>query len=524
MSDTATPKHILLLRSHMLRLSDHPALEKAAEGGAAVVPLFVWDEGVSRPLGGAARWWLYESLNRLSAQLQAIGSQLIVRRGSVAEVTAKLAREMEADGVFLTRAYCADGRREEEALHVALDGSVRLRRFGGMLLMEPEELRTGAGKPYQVFSPFWRALKEHYNPRSHSPAPKQLKAPQSWPASEDLEAVGILPKRHFWAEGFREVAEPGEAAAMAALEAFLENGLPLYKDKRDRPDIEATSRLAPHLRFGEISPHTIWQRVRAHISDTPADGGSGSQGEKRASLAACGEKFLSELAWRDFCAQLVFHNPDMAHMPLRENFLAFPWRIAGWDAKDLKISVKPHAGQQGESAAADEDFAAWALGQTGFPIVDAGMRELWQTGTMHNRVRMVVASFLVKDMLIDWRCGEAWFWDTLTDADPASNTANWQWVAGCGADAAPYFRIFNPTTQGEKFDPDGRYVRRFVPELAEMPSKYIHQPESAPLGVLKAAGVELGKTYPRPILDRSIARPRALAALEKTKTEKTNKD
>ncbi len=278
----------------------------------------------------------------------------------------------------------------------------------------------------------------------------------------------------------RETWNPGEKSARARLAAFLKTGLAGYSGDRDRPDRAGTSGLSPHLRFGEISPRQIWHAARFAADERPA-------------LSGDAEKFLSELGWREFCRHLLFDVPELASRNLQPQFDAFPWQ------RD------------------DKALSAWQRGRTGYPIVDAGMRELWHTGVMHNRVRMVVASFLVKHLLIDWRDGEAWFWDTLVDADPGSNPANWQWVAGSGADAAPYFRVFNPILQGEKFDSDGGYVRRWVPELARLPDQLIHQPWSAAPLELAAAGVELGKDYPRPIIDHKVGRERALAAYAKTR-------
>jgi deoxyribodipyrimidine photo-lyase len=336
-----------------------------------------------------------------------------------------------------------------------------------------------------VFTPFWRAARALGDPAGPQPAPRALRGARA-PASPKplrLHDLGLLPVRPDWAGGLRETWTPGESGARKRLAHFIANGLPHYAAKRDRPDVAATSGLSPHLRFGEIGPRQVWHAVAA----------AAEQGKAR---HADVEKFLSELGWREFSYHLLFHNPDLATKNFDARFDGFPW-ASGTQSRDA--------------------LRAWQRGRTGIPIVDAGMRELWHTGVMHNRVRMIAASFLIKHLLVDWRQGEAWFWDTLVDADPANNPASWQWVAGSGADAAPYFRIFNPVLQGAKFDPDGRYVRRWVPELAQLPARHIHAPWQAPEAVLEAAKLVLGRDYPHPIVDLGEGRARALAAFEKTK-------
>jgi deoxyribodipyrimidine photo-lyase len=329
----------------------------------------------------------------------------------------------------------------------------------------------------RVFTPFWRRVRALGDPPKPLPAPKALRAGPAV-ASDALESYGLEPTRPDWAGGLRESWRPGEIQARDQLRDFLKTAARDYASDRDRPDLPGTSRLSPHLRFGEISPRQLWHAARFAAAEDPA-------------LASGVEKFLSELGWREFCRHLLFDNPNLATENLQSSFDAFPWR-------------------RDETA-----LAAWQRGRTGYPIVDAGLRELWHTGVMHNRVRMVVASFLVKHLLIDWRKGEEWFWGTLVDADAGSNPANWQWVAGCGADAAPYFRVFNPVLQGEKFDPDGAYVRRWVPKLKHLPAKLVHQPWKATPIELASAGVELGRSYPRPFVDHAKGRERALAAYAK---------
>lgn len=460
-----------------LRLSDHPALTAAVRMGRPLICLYVLDEESpgARPLGGAARWWLAQSLRALDAALARLGQRLVLRRGSSADAVPALAREAYAETVFWNRRYDRPG--------IAADDQViaRLRRLGvsggtfpGGLLVEPHRVMTRTGEPMKVFTPFWRRVLSLGNPRDPLPTPASL-PPAVTIASDSLDDWQLEPRKPDWAGGLRDSWNPGEAAAREKLTAFL-NKIRGYADERDRPDRLATSRLSPHLRFGEISPTEIFCAARFAADEGRAP-------------ARDADKFLSELGWREFSYYLMHHFPDLATRNFQPRFDEFPWRA---DSNDLR---------------------AWQTGTTGFPIVDAGMRELRHTGWMHNRVRMIVASFLTKHLLMDWRHGEAWFWDTLVDADPANNAAGWQWVAGSGADAAPYFRIFNPVLQGEKFDPDGAYVRRWVPELARLSNRFIHKPWTASPLDLAAAGVHLGKTYPQAIVDHETARKRALAAL-----------
>ncbi len=382
--------------------------------------------------------------------------------------------ETGAGTVLWNRRYDSGGIGVDKALKADLVArGVHAESFGANLLREPWEVKSAAGGPMKVFTPFWRAHQKLGAIRSPLRAPGALPSLPRPVASDSLEDWGLEPTRPNWAKGFTSHWTPGEAGAQARLDAFLDDALKGYADGRNRPDRASTSRLSPHLRFGEISPVQIWHRVQMATGMEPTEDVS---------------KFLAEIGWREFAYHLLFHMPDLPAANVQPRFDAFPWRS---DPAVLK---------------------AWQTGQTGYPIVDAGLRELWQTGWMHNRVRMIVASFLVKHLLIDWREGEAWFWDTLVDADVANNPASWQWVAGSGADAAPYFRIFNPMLQGEKFDPKGDYVRRWVPELAGLPAKAIHTPWEAPLAILHKAGVRLGETYPQPIVDHDAARARALAA------------
>jgi len=478
----SAPPVIVLFR-HDLRVADNPALLAAVAAGGSLLCLFIHDEvspGI-RPLGGASRWWLYHSLAALGASVERLSGTLHILRGNTVDLVPTLARRLGASAVTWNRRYGAAEVAVDTALKAALTASgISATSHNSHLLYEPWTVRTGAGTPFRVFTPFWRAARSLGEPLPPRPAPARLSAapwPPGSPARCSIEDLGLLPGKPDWAEGLRAAWRPGEGDALARLAAFLGDGLAGYAAGRDRPDQAHASSLSPSLRFGEISPRQVFHAVHSAVLSGRASNRDG-------------EKFLAEIGWREFSYHLLFHFPDLAKANFQPRFDDFPWRASGV-----------------------ADLVAWQRGLTGFPLVDAGMRHLWQTGTLHNRVRMVVASFLVKDLLIDWRAGEAWFWDTLCDADPANNPAGWQWVAGSGADAAPYFRIFNPVKQGETFDPAGIYVRRHVPELAALPDEWIHQPFAAPPEVLHRAGIELGKTYPAPILDRSFGRKRALAAL-----------
>ncbi len=454
-----------------LRLADNPALE-ACEG--PVIPVYILDEteGV-RPLGGASLWWLDKSLAALDADLEARGSRLILRRGKAAEVLAELVEETGATAVHWNRLYEAGAIARDTAIKAELTrAGVKCLSFNAGLLNEPWQVQTGTGGPYKVYTPYWRAARQRLGDVVLHRAPTELKTPGAWPKSDRLIDWGLHPRRPDWSRGFDWT--PGEAGAAEALQDFLGGPVRDYAADRDRPDRPGTSRLSPHMHFGEIGPRQVWRAAQ----DAAARGAAESQVDK----------FLAELGWREFNHHLAFHWPDLATRNFKPEWDEFAWQSD------------------------DKAFEAWTMGQTGFPIVDAGMRELWTTGFMHNRVRMIVASFLIKDLLIDWRRGEQWFWDCLVDADLAQNAANWQWVAGSGADASPWFRIFNPMTQGEKFDPDGAYVRQWVPELRNLPARVIQAPWTAVSQVLDAANVKLGRNYPKPIVDHGRARDRALEA------------
>jgi deoxyribodipyrimidine photo-lyase len=477
------PVSIVWLRRD-LRLGDNPALAAALARGGAVVPVFIWAPEEEAPWapGGASRWWLHHSLAALARDLAEVGSRLVIRRGPTEAALHAFARETGASAVFWNRLYepttLARDTRIKESLRAA---GLEARSFNGTLLLEPTAVKTQTGAPYRVFTPFWRTVQPTIRAGEEPPRPTHIPPPAAWPESLPLEALALLPKID-WAGGMRAHWQPGEAGALALLDRFLDAAVADYPTERDRPDHDGSSRLSPHLHFGEISPLQIWRRTRAAAEH---------EGSAKALRGADG--FLREVGWREFAHHLLFHFPHTPAEPLRPEFARFPWR------RDEAL------------------LRAWRKGRTGYPIVDAGMRQLWHTGWMHNRVRMVVASFLVKHLLAPWQEGAAWFWDTLVDADLGSNTLGWQWAAGCGADAAPYFRIFNPILQGEKFDPKGDYVRRWVPELKGLPASVIHKPWTAARGVLLAGGVELGESYPEPVVEHGAARERALAALAEIK-------
>ncbi|MBL9216233.1 MAG: deoxyribodipyrimidine photo-lyase [Opitutaceae bacterium] len=466
---------------HDLRLRDNPALSAALSRGGPVVPVYVLDqagEGEGAP-GGASRWWLHHSLERLDESLREHGSRLVLAQGEGGPALRALLAAVGADAVYWNRRYEPAAIARDRALKAELAAAgIEARSFNASLLFEPHTVRNKAGGPFQVFTPYWRHCQtlavEEPGRLPAGPYP----APRRWPQGPALADLGLRPRIR-WDAGLGEAWSPGEAAALRRLKQFTARSIEAYAERRNLPECDGTSALSPHLHFGEVGPRQVWAAVKALSRETgvfPSSRG--------------GQVFLSEIGWREFAYHLLFHFPTTPAEPLRREFAAFPWRR---DPAQLR---------------------AWQRGLTGYPIVDAGMRQLWRTGWMHNRVRMIVASFLVKHLRISWREGAAWFWDTLVDADLAANTLGWQWSAGCGADAAPYFRIFNPVLQGMKFDPEGAYVRRWVPELARVPAEWVHRPwEAGPLD-LAAAGVRLGGNYPPPVVQHGEARAAALAALQ----------
>lgn len=463
-----------------LRLDDHPALQAALSTGSPVILLYILEEDNARPLGGASQWWLHESLSALQAQLGPINGSLTLRKGSAQHIIPQLIQETKAHAIYWNRRYDADAITIDQPLKKNLTQSgVSCHSFNGHLLFEPWTISNKQGKPFQVFTPFWRHCQSQKQPdfTPFSPTYIPLYAPLT---SDTLASWQLQPTHPDWAYGLREMWEPGAIGAKKRLYYFLENGLSTYHQDRNSPAKQGTSFLSPHLRWGEISVRQLWHAVhmyaQTHLQSIPE------------SLSGV-DCFRSEIGWREFSYHLLYHYPHLTTHPLRPQFQNFPWLE---DHKEMHNAL-----------------ARWQSGTTGYPLIDAGMRQLWHTGWMHNRVRMVVASFLVKDLLIPWQEGEAWFWDTLVDADTASNSAGWQWVAGCGADAAPYFRIFNPVLQSEKFDPNGDYIRKWVPELRHLKGKDIHAPWHS--RSLLSHG---GAVYPAPMIDHDVAKKRALIAYQ----------
>ncbi|MBT6199072.1 MAG: deoxyribodipyrimidine photo-lyase [Bacteroidetes Order II. Incertae sedis bacterium] len=459
-----------------LRLHDHAALAAAVKRGN-VVPVYIWspdEEGEVSP-GAASRWWLHQSLSQLDQALGRLGSRLIFRSGPIVPTLEKLCSEVNADGLVWHRMYEVSAIRHDEAVRARLGKRISyIESFPGYLMVEPSTLLNQSGRPYQVFPPFWKRCVQGLALKQPISCPRALDSPKVWPKSDTLSEWGLQPPIP-WTQGIAARWTPGEKAARILMSRFVKKRVLQYGTQRNRPDCDGTSELSPSLHFGEISPGQIWDALRRFA--------------ERESIAAPvwkGWQFVAELGWREFAGYLLHHFPHTPTEPLRPEFERYPWD-----------STKEH-------------LSAWQRGQTGYPIVDAGMRQLWTTGWMHNRVRMIVASFLVKHLRIPWQEGADWFWDTLVDADLANNTLGWQWTTGCGADASPYFRIFNPMTQGEKFDPHGGYVRRWVPELAHLPDKYLNRPWEAPPKILTQAKVRLGVDYPNPVVDHGVARQCAL--------------
>jgi deoxyribodipyrimidine photo-lyase len=468
-----------------LRLADNPALRHAIDQHERVVPIYVHDTGTGYESPGAAsNWWLHHSLQALDAELRKRGSRLILRSGDPMQVLSALIEETGAQAIYWNRCYEPAAVRRDTAIKSALaQAGVDVSSHNASLLFEPWALNTADGGPYRIFSPFWRACLNRGLDHSLCAKPREVTGPVRWPSSHKLRGLELLPELD-WDANFYAHWTPGERGANERLRAFLKEGLGCYPKGRDHPSRACTSKLSPHLHFGEIGPRQVVKLVQDFV-----------QVHARAPTVKAAETFLREIGWREFAYHLLFHFPHTTDRPLNERFADFTWR------HDY-----------------GRDLDAWRRGHTGIPIVDAGMRELWSIGWMHNRVRMLVGSLLVKNLLIPWQEGERWFWDTLVDADLASNTLGWQWVAGCGADAAPYFRVFNPVLQGEKFDAQGEYVRRWLPELRGLPDKFLHKPWQAPQDILSKAGVALGETYPRPIVDLKASRERALEAFGRVRS------
>jgi deoxyribodipyrimidine photo-lyase len=467
-----------------LRLTDNPALVAACERAERVIALFVLsseEEGEWQP-GAASRWWLHRSLEHLEGRLRERGNALVIRRGPAAGQLLEIAQATGATQVYWNRLYDPALVARDTKLKSALrDAGLVCESFNSALFFEPWEIRTGQGTPYRVFTPFWKACRAQLDTQpAPLPAPSRIPALAKPVASLALDDLQLQP-RIAWDGGLQSAWSPGEWGALARLESFCESAIGRYDEGRNRPDHDWVSRLSPHLHFGEVGPRQCLAAVRVSQVDKPADGPPA-------------ESFVRQLGWREFAHHLLHHYPATTHAPLDARFEAFPW--------------EPN----------DAWLRAWQRGRTGYPLVDAGMRELWTTGWMHNRVRMIVASLLTKNLRQPWLEGARWFWDTLVDASLANNTLGWQWTAGCGADASPYFRIFNPVLQAERYDPARAYIRHWVPEIARLPDSHIHRPWQAPASVLAAAGVKLGVDYPTPIVDFPASREAALAAYAKIRS------
>ncbi len=472
-------EHVLVWFRQDLRIEDNPALAAALKTGRPLIPLYIYapEEEAAWAPGGASKWWLHHALEALDEKLQECGSRLILRTGDSLEVLLDICKTHQVSDVFWNRRYePAIIKRDAQIKQELRARDIGVESFSASLLFEPHTIQNRSGKPFRVFTPFWKHLRTL---PIEAPVPVDIKAliaPPKAPRSQALQSLKLLPDIP-WDKGFYQHWDPGLKAAGTTLNEFVQQRARHYKNKRDLPAVNGTSRLSPYLHFGQLGPRQVWQAV---LQTGSVDG----PGEYT---------FLSEVGWREFAHHLIFHFPETPDQALNKSYSQFPWQPD------------------------DTYLKAWQTGQTGYPIVDAGMRQLWQTGWMHNRVRMITASFLVKHLLQPWQQGAKWFWDTLVDADLASNTMGWQWTAGCGADASPYFRIFSPMLQGAKFDSEGEYIRTWVPELKQMPAKYIHQPWEAPYGVLQQAGVKLGASYPEPVIDHKTGRERALAALSENK-------
>lgn len=475
-------KPVLVWCTNDLRLTDNEALSAAVATGNALLFCYVLDDSLPLSSAGAAsRWWLHQSLAELAGRIEELGGKLLLRRGPLVPTLAELVTEAGASRVFASRSFVPDLAAAQQKLEIELRQSgVRLTLCPGSLLFDPAAIRTASGSPFRVFTPFSKACLDAGVTSDPLAAPGPVHFFPTSIESERLDSWRLRPVSPNWARGFESSWHPGEIGAHARLDRFLDGPLSSYPTLRDRPDLDGTSKLSPHLHFGELSPRQVWQAVSLKAHAEPA-------------CEVAAQSYLRQILWREFSQHLLWHWPDLSEAPLRPEFARFPWRD---DAAGL---------------------AAWQKGQTGYPIVDAGTRELWTTGWMHNRVRMIAASFLVKDLLVPWQRGAEWFLDTLVDADPGNNAASWQWVAGCGTDAAPYFRIFNPVTQSRKFDPEGAYIKRWVPELRDLAAEHVHEPAAAPSDALSRAGIRLGSNYPHPLVNHATARKGALDAYQAIK-------
>jgi deoxyribodipyrimidine photo-lyase len=461
-----------------LHLDDLPGLVAAIASGHPVFPCFILDEHNPGDwaVGAASRWWLHNSLVALAGQISDLGGSLSLLRGDSLELLPQLAARIGAVQVFCSKQYEPWAISMDQRLQEQLSAcDIAFNSCPGTLLWEPEQIATRSGTPFKVFTPFWRRCREQGDPQKPSGTPVAYNWWQCAADSDKLEDWHLVPRNPNWALDWLSHWQPGERGARTRLEAFLTEEIQGYEQGRDHPSRQATSLLSASLHFGEISPNRVFYAARAVAQRNP-------------SVATDLDKFLSQLAWREFSSHLLTHFPSLPEQPFKEAFTRFPW------------------------GGSKQHFDAWKSGTTGYPLVDAGMRELYQTGYMHNRIRMLTASFLCKHLMIDWRAGQRWFWDTLVDADLANNSCSWQWVAGSGADASPFFRIFNPILQGKKFDAAGEYIRRWVPELSALPDAYLNEPWSAPEEILRESGLVLGENYPLPVVAHKQAREGALAA------------
>ena len=465
-------KRVLVWFRQDLRLTDNPALYEAVKFADDVIPVYIFETQPDFEIGAAQCWWLHHSLSALQASLAEKGVDLLLIKGNAKTLIPKLITQYKADGVYWNRCYEPASITRDKALKAELQAEGFLvKTFNASLLNEPWTIMNKSGSYFKVFTPYWRYCLTQLQGYRPLPVPKLKQSAVI--KCENLSQWWLCPQKPNWAQGFANSWQPGEQQAKRRLKTFINKKLEKYAGQRDFMAADHTSHLSPSLHFGELSPGQVYNATQAAVDSVDR------------------QRFLAELGWREFSYYLLYHFPELAKENFNRKFNDFPW---------LNTS---------------KQLRQWQSGETGYPIVDAGMRELWQTGYMHNRVRMIVASFLTKHLLIDWRKGADWFLDTLVDADLASNSASWQWVAGCGADAAPYFRIFNPVLQGEKFDRQGEYIRRWLPELDCLPNKYIHQPWSASATLLDEAGIQLGKDYPKPMIDHAFARQRALNAYKK---------